>query len=246
MSIYKWDTEISNLLQQNSTLWAVYAGSEKIWPTWWKPWENTLLYLPLNSTDTYLDKSWNNISTTNSNVTFGDYYWVECWIFNWSNAHIQVTPFAIPNTITLLCRTRWPSNSSSYDTKIFDARSNPTITTWKVPTSRSEPNTYFAWLNNWWLSTGQGIYDQWFLFAVTTWWWTGDIYAIWDNLNIHSSYSCSINAGTPSQINIWNEYNNGASRYYNGWISNLILENKARTAQEVADYYNQTKSNYGG
>ena len=211
----------------------------------WKPWANTLLYLPLNSTDTYTDKSWNNISTTNSNVTFGDYYWVECGIFNWSNTHIQVTPFAIPDTVTLLCRTRWPSISSSYDAKIFDARSNPTITTWKIPTTRSDwKNAYFAWLNNWGINTVQGINDQWFLFAVTIWWWTVDIYAIWDNLNIHLSDSWTINAWTPSQINIGNEYNNGASRYYSWWISELILENKKWTADEVTAYYNQTKSNY--
>ena len=218
-----------------------------IWKQWqeWQPWEDTLLYLPLNSTDTYLDKSWNNISTTNSNVTFWQYQWVDCGIFNWSNTHIQVTPFAIPSTITVLYRTYWPSYSSSYDAKIFDARSNPTITTWKIPTTRSEWNAYFAWLNNWWLNTVQWINDQWFLFVVTVWWWTVNIYAIWDNLNIHLSDSLTINAGTPSQINIGNEYNNGASRYYNGWISKLILEDRVWSEDEISDYYNLTKSNYG-
>ena len=35
--------------------------------------------------------------------------------------------------------------------------------------------------------------------------------------------------------------------YYNfPWkFSNLIIEDKERTAQEVADYYNQTKGDYG-
>lgn len=33
--------------------------------------------------------------------------------------------------------------------------------------------------------------------------------------------------------------------YFSGLISNLIIENKVRTAQEVSDYYNLTKANYG-
>jgi hypothetical protein len=33
-------------------------------------------------------------------------------------------------------------------------------------------------------------------------------------------------------------------RYFDGRLSNVIIEDKVRTAQDVADYYNLTKSNY--
>ena len=48
----------------------------------------------------------------------------------------------------------------------------------------------------------------------------------------------------------WNLFLNGtgnySSNYYTSWrISELIIENKARTATEISNYYNWTKANYG-
>jgi hypothetical protein len=37
---------------------------------------------------------------------------------------------------------------------------------------------------------------------------------------------------------------NGSSNYFNGKMSEMIMENRERTEQEVSDYYNATKNNY--
>ena len=59
---------------------------------------------------------------------------------------------------------------------------------------------------------------------------------------LKSSWVIAPNHNTTPFIVGWDyAYNNQG----NGCISRLIIENKWRTAQEVADYYNQTKSDYG-
>lgn len=50
---------------------------------------------------------------------------------------------------------------------------------------------------------------------------------------------------TPNYINVGNEYNNAYARHFSGYLSNLIMESKVWTSQEIDDYFDQTKANYG-
>ena len=49
---------------------------------------------------------------------------------------------------------------------------------------------------------------------------------------------------TPNWWRLWAQFTAAAAAKYVGYISNAILENKVWTAQEILDYYNQTKANY--
>ncbi len=42
---------------------------------------------------------------------------------------------------------------------------------------------------------------------------------------------------------IWNQWTN-STLYFNGWVSNLIIDQSPRTLDEIIAYYNLTKSNY--
>ena len=207
----------------------------------WQPWANTLLYLPMNSTDTYLDKSWNNVQTTNSWVTFWEYQWVDCGYFN--RNHIQITPFSIPLNTTLLC---WCYNTgvyqSSYDGKVFDARNNSNnLWTAFVPAS-NQCLTFVNWTN---VATSSCPQNQWVLIIVTNTDWQQNISVKWNWIDLSTDGTVGFSTFTPTYINVGNEWNNWASRYFLWGMSELILEDKIRTAQEKLNYYNQTKSLYG-
>lgn len=217
--------------------WAIQTFHWK--PKWWQPWANTLLYMPLNSTDTYTDKSWNNIGTTNYSVTFWTNYWVDCGYFNGSSAHIQINPFSIPAASTILVwfYRAWLNES---DGKIFDARSPRHI----IAVNSSSWEYTFWYLGSTAILSWKLIQNQRCLCCLKTNWSNGKLIILWNNVNTTVSISVSVSTGTPSYINIWNEYNNAANRHFLWWLSNIIVENRERTDQEVTDYYNLTKANY--
>jgi len=204
---------------------------------WWQPWTNTLLYLPLNSTDTYTDQSGNSRSTTNTSVTFWTYQWVDCWYFNGSSAHIQVTPFSLSWTLTFCVWLYNIYSGANYDCKILDARQ-----WWNLYI-----NFYAAswWYAIWdWPISNNYTKNQWILFVSTVQNWDRKLYLKWNWLDQNYTWTASFSSFTPTTMNIWNEHDNVASRFFAWWMSNLILENKIWTAQEISDYYNLTKANY--
>lgn len=205
---------------------------------WRQPWANTLLYLPLNSTDTYTDQSWNNVQTTNNWVTFWTYQWVDCWYF--SSAHIQVDPFTYPSDITILCRCYCFSTDS--DGKIIDARdwnSNNFITAFE----NSPVNVYMSTSN--YIRILWDYKNRWVLCAFSSTNNSQYIRILGDNLDLNNTWTDTYSSFTPIYINIWNEWDNWASRHFYWWMSNLIVENKVWTDQEIEDYFSQTKSLYG-
>lgn len=234
MGVYLYPNNTETLLKN------AYIGE---YPERWQPWVNTLLYLPLNSVDTYTDKSWNNRGTTNTSVGFWTYQWVDCWYFNGTSAHIQVTPFAFSSELSLLVWIYPAWYLSWYDGKIFDARRNSNAFTSRYGAYTG--TVWISWYINWTETFLMDVSNKRALFVMTSKNGSQTYQLLWDNIDITKTSSLSVSSFTPSQINLWNEYNNGAGRYYQWWISEVILEDKVRTAQEVADYYNQTKSLYG-
>jgi hypothetical protein len=132
------------------------------------------------------------------------------------------------------------------------------------PTSynSSEEDAFFFWTNS---------SNQWFLIyninplSISSWWSAVDSTTnvslnTWSNIVITQSsktYNIYINwvlvkSGTMSSANLtWTNFNigyaygnNSAVKRFIGWISEFIFENKARTADEISNYYNKTKSNY--
>lgn len=225
MGVYIWTNELKN----------AYIGERK----GFVPGGNTLLYLPLNSTSTHTDKSWNNRGTTNYSVQFWTYQWVDCGYFN--NAHIQVTSFNMPSTHTFLV---WfyRTGFNTSDWKLFDSRPSPQYVHW-INSVSSEWTFWYVWntVVVSWVQTD----NKWCLYAMSISWSSATLTLLWNGVNTVKTASVSAPSGTPSYINIWNEYNNAYNRYFLWYMSQLILENKAWSSQEILDYYNATKSNYG-
>lgn len=203
---------------------------------WWQPWPNTLLYMPLDSTNTNSDVLWHT-TTIWGIVRFWSYGGVDCADFT-GRWNISITPFALGSSYTILARANNISGTyeSSYWWRVIDL-GNP-----RVWIAYINSNGYYTYENNdyFWVTTQ----NAWFLTAVvvTGSTWVG--YLKGNGVDGTSALVSCFNSGTPTAFNIGNEYNNGANRRFLGYISNVIVEDKARTAQEIADYYNLTKSNY--
>ena len=208
----------------------------------WQPWANTLCYYPFD-TD-YSDQSWNGYNLTNRWATTIWTKWgVDCAVFiKDSNSWLYTTsvPF---NTISTSMTFNFWMYVDQFNTGennvfwIWNANAGGCIILWYL-----QPiNIWHRWYNDIATSTTSTL-STWQNMVVTQdSSWT-KIYLDWNQIG-SSSYYATLSG---NQFNVW--YFNGSSalnRKYIWWMSNLILESKTWTAQEVADYYNQTKSLYG-
>lgn len=208
--------------------WNIYLGSNLIAEGGcgrWKPWANTIAYYPLKIDAN--DYSWNGNHITNYNFTFDNDWYAN---FNWNQK------WSVPNitwykTISLWC------NATSFNFMVFswwsDYQYYPQIQStrtsqWNWSSSGNYDANFWKTLNTW----------ERHLFTLSQDWWYVNLYLDWELYDTRS-----LSAFNRAIKNIWRwEYRN---RYYMNWkLSNVIIENKARTAQEIRDYYNQTKSNY--
>lgn len=201
---------------------------------WWQPWANTLVYYPFD-TDIN-DYSWNNYNLTNYwNVSITEVSWVTSANF------INSAPYWLYNSDTNIT-IQWKYTFLVWMYYVWWWSAYPRVFGWTdnrfmlYRNGAIEPNA----ANWWWI---QSIPNTWelivFVGNLTTWAWDG--YKNW-------TYIKSWTGTTWARHGIrlwWNEGNasNGTDAFY--WaMSKLIFENRQRTAQEIADYFNQTKSLY--
>lgn len=218
---------------------------------WWKPWANTIAYYPLTSTTTVNDLSGNGYTLTqNTWVTFQNNQWVSSariygtdgsWFSFWLTQS-SLSTAAIWTVFTLnyywlaewyirawsSIRVWWWKwfNASLFWVWVGNNNANAemlnssigTIGSSEKITNNIRYNLCFTY-NNW--------QEKLYLNGVEVASWTYTIASSSDTI-------------------FWIGVSFGRDNYYaSRWCaSNVILENKARTAQEVADYYNSTKANY--
>lgn len=234
--MYIWSTEISNL----------YIGQ---YPSGWEPWENTVAYYPLNWDIN--DYSWNN---RNLSVEFGtvSYTTLSSWIQVFSPRWTGITSWGT-----------WLSYSDSVWDFTWDFTINffvkllQTYNNYMSFVTNRHLYTY-RWMNsidssNEFFFHWEPQYKSWWIIDTNVWHnicctvISGTYYIYVDNtLKKSGSYTYWI--GTPWRLNIWFWYTwaGGQNREPLNWdISNVIIEDKWWTAQEVSDYYNLTKSLYG-
>ena len=213
------------------------------WP--WTPWANTIAYFPLD-TD-LLDHSWNSFSmTTYGNVSIWTAWWVSAayfwniWELGWS-ANITGSVTALGYAY----KTSEPNNDNASmfgfgnsgmdypNPQVFYSKTRPSQISnkpWVIVTDAGRPSLTAVSMNN----------NEWVHFAMTLDWDTKKV-KLYTNWVLSIQYTSTMNT-LPNFL--------GMSRYdkldrsWIGYLSNVIFEDKARTAQEVADYYNQTKANY--
>lgn len=224
----------------------IYIGE---YPGRWQPWANTLAYYNFNWN--LNDSSGNN---NNASVARGSavYYTVD-----WENQAITCSGNVIKsgvqqqNILTAnhtLAFWVYLLNTQSIDIRVMGALwASGSITHMWIWTWWSDvhiKSLYFRQPNKTWNYTSFP-----YVFTTTTW------YNV--ILTIDSSLGCSCyinwvkvwNTETivdswTSDFYFWNNYQLTDSGRLDGYLDDIIIENGVRTAQEVADYYNQTKSNY--
>ena len=205
----------------------------------WQPWVNTLAYYPLESD--VKDYSWNNNDGTNNGVTFSNVWGVDCAVFTSASTKIWLPWFW---NFTNLTMSAWIKTTASYANSMIVAIA-PTsdnkncslvVCNWVATLSRYIWTSYNIadWtVNDWAWHHILGTY--------TSTWWT-KLYVDWVYIDADAT-TTSVSSSSGYTFIWWHQ--SWQSQFTFSWnISNVILETAERTAQEITDYYNQTKSLY--
>lgn len=208
----------------------------------WEPNANTYCYCPLE-TD-YADHSWNNVAVT-SDLTS---YWTD--MFPWGTGKYV----CVPQTNIVTVGTDWtilfwiyPRNKNNGKVTVVAE-----TTTWNSYNFNRWFNWEF-WAGASWLPSGLncsnqawGSYEAWHLFAATHA-ANGNIYGSWDGVPFTTNGSTYWNSITNYPIWFGRHVVYTSSSYPYGLLGqmkDIIVETKVRTDEEIAKYYNRSKSKY--
>ena len=204
----------------------------------WQPWENTLLYLPM--TDDLLDHSSHWITITNNNSVTVVNDWVatiKSWYFGWAIRKLTWTLSTNINsafTVNVWWKLNWTYNKWFY-TMGGGSKINWTLHLWYSTTSRWLTIAFY-WNDD---DTNSNAWTDniWHLFSFTYTPWSDKIYMDW--VLFHSWSLTWLNTSS-NNFMIW-DYIVEPWYWFPWYMSKFIIENRARTAQEVSDNYNLTK-----
>ncbi len=214
------------------------------------PWANTLAYYPLKENGNDASWKWNNL--TAQNITYSTLWWVTTAIFAWTNTNGFSWAVAnIPQgnsdmTISLWC---YLDNSSIPSGNYID------WTLWRYWTAGYNNMRALAWFTGW--INGNVISQYWTnssrLWDTKTQAWTNIIVTYSSStFTLYqdgvSKWTWSYNISTSwNTLRIWwlTAWASGSYIYaWKWWIRDFIIEDKARTADEISTYYNKSKSDY--
>lgn len=207
-------------------------------PREWKPWANTLAYYPLK--EDVLDHSgnWNNGSWNPNSFADG------VANYSWNSTTLPTSLVSSwTRTVSVWLNGAWP-----YDKIVAVLWQHTNVDYWfNIWFNRNAWGTYYNWVLQWPQGSGT-VYN--YLEALPsqlTWWHyvvaqrdISKIYIYVDGVfKWEDTYSWLSN----NTFYLWYDH------WYAGWawtgkVSELIFEDKIWTADEITDYYNQTKSNY--
>jgi len=205
---------------------------------WWSPGENTIAYYPFK--EDFDDKVWSRTLTTS-------WCTISQWVLNidYDSSYIQLSQWIAGSTLTINVRYYYWANSSSrqwnrnclfsYDTEeehaCFPANTDQWHTIWNVWYYHNRSFT------NW--DTTLTLQNRYNIVITKN----------WTNEKIYINGVCALDSNSSFNNNsypvnfIWSCATNKPEAAQ--WkLSEVIFESKERTAQEVTDYFNQTKSNY--
>ena len=210
----------------------------------WTPWANTLAYYPLESD--VLDYSWNWNNAIGAPDSFAD------WVANYSWASTSL-PTSLAQSIPLTCliwindgwigvwdhniNVMWQHTFSGYGLCLSYNQYDRNNSAYSVGWHTSSNGGNFMWV---WTTYSNPL-DWWHLMWLTRDWTTLKLYIDWEFIWQDSDSS---SATSNDAFYLWYDHGYDWGAWY--WkVSKLIFEDKTWTAQEVADYFNQTKSLYG-
>lgn len=242
-------------MQTENPLQNAYIGEYVETP--FTPWVNTVAYYPL-------EKDWNDYSWNWHNLTWS---WTPTYTTSWGTKQVanlwgnKVWKIAnLSGTYTNYTFNVWckPTNTNTWQ-EIFD---NYKESSWVTPSDNvyfwfnssedSKTDFFYQYRPNGWTNTYQRVYwptnrtanTRYNVALTSTSGWI-KIYVNWTQMVSNSTTgSIVLDSGYNT---LWGRYATVAGSYLNyfsGYLSEFIFENNTWTAQEIVDYYNQTKSNY--
>ena len=216
----------------------MYIGSQKVRPTGWTPWADTVLYFPF--TEDMNDHSGNSytVSCDFGSIVDGYFYngsatkTVNWLVITDMPSGLETSWFTInfwekktayaSNTQAVFASNSWGSQPHSLD---FGNKIRFWIWGWN-----NDPTVPDNWLNVWRMLS--------YVYGGTT---TNDfnLYINWSLISTATRTGVTIPAWQWRFFSWWGTY-----YPLMGYASQLIMEKKPRTAQDLADYFDSTKWNY--
>lgn len=216
----------------------------------WKPWANTRVYLPLESD--VVDKSWKSWRTfTTSWISYTTVWGVLSAHWTWSNYIRMDTPYPLVNETWVdtnnLTVSLWFYVTSTYSStrrSLFEftrysnqnitlaLKENTYIIQWNDGSWYGSDTTYNANVWNNVILTASGTNKKIYINGILKWSWNTGVWAwgYWKNSWWQTQAIITWRDLTQEWL-IWN-------------MREFIIEDKEWTAQDVSNYYNQTKANF--
>lgn len=211
---------------------------KNFYKSWWTPWANTVAYYPLEK-DTKDVISWNSLTAS----------WTVTYEKKFGATRNSIVLSSVSLTWTQSTRPTWNNDRtlSIWLAKTSSTWSDP----WIMSYGNNSVNNLYCTLTdgtaigitNYWNNLGSLAWDigtnTWKLITFVHSSWVTTAYINWVFLK---TWSWTFNT---TWSNIWVWVSPYSPTYYTSWnFSNFIVENVAWSAQEIADYYDLTKSLY--
>lgn len=216
----------------------VYYWSKKIRPAWWTPWSNTVAYYPLNNVYTNTDQSWHK------------YNWTTTWTLTYSTNYCQFSagnyisiPKVSPYWSSPFTQSIWfnSPDTSWHQNFFYNQFNSSTDNSAEWLLIYSGKLQYWAKGSRDWSNVYSVNNNTWYNVIITYTWSQLKMYV---NGSLVWTKSRTISSTTPNYFWIGRGGEVYSSVYCVSKLSEFIIENKERTATEVQNYYNLTKSDY--
>lgn len=235
----------------------IYVWTNLVRPIseWTPDSSRTLLYLKLNNNTT--DSSWNSVTVNNSGIsygTIGNNYYAQLTSttgYITPTASLWQQVWAWDFTVSFYFRAINNSGESERPWFFWDWYDSASPWPWIcVRWTYGSWTPKISWLSDW-------NQSQWSLeinCSISTWHYQTNVRKNWVcycylDWQFMGQYSNTYNYASPwvNKFYILNRSDYSAQRWRSTWarISEVIFEKVAWTAQDVTNYYNLTKSNYG-
>ena len=215
---------------------------KQVYPAWWKPNANTLIYYPLTSN--LVDQMWNwNTGTMHWTCTFD------------SSTGIHVT-WKSWNYITGM--SNWIANRNTFTMNVWEKLDQTGKTQCILWYNNNSPSSQCMYISHEW----DGYRWVWFFWSSWSYCviWNITIDTNWHNVCLLATWTSyqwyidwvaywtaalsSNNMNNYSELQLWWWGAYWSNRAANWYIRDYIVETVARTDAEILNYYNTTKSNY--
>jgi hypothetical protein len=231
MKIWGWtESDYQSLTPDSNTAYLLLADQPTP-PSPRQPWANTIAYYELNwdATD-----ATGNYDGTASNVTYTTLAsWIQVATFNGSDSKISIADPLVNNLSTFTVNV-WFNDIANNFGNVLDNQSS--VNDWMLMDS-IDGTQFRVWLGWWSASDSSLTLNTWHNVVLA---YNNGTYIVYFDNQLDYTENFTYRNWINMTIWAWVAQN----RYWTWYISKVIFENKTRTAQEISNYYNQTKWDY--